>query len=155
VAPAQLAAGADGPLEAQVGTAICDSDPLKLHYSWCLAWVGAAPWVRFEQELAQARQAFIHGELGFADLVLITVPDVATLRAQRSADSSRRRRSFQLHRTLREPLRAWYLAVDALEPGRVVWHLPAEGLPHLPGGPRARRTDPTRLDRLVDLLPTR
>lgn len=22
-------------LEAQSGTAICDSDPLKLHYSWC------------------------------------------------------------------------------------------------------------------------
>ena len=35
-------------LEARTGIALCDSDPLKLHYSWCLAAVGAAPRERFE-----------------------------------------------------------------------------------------------------------
>lgn len=36
-------------LEARSGTVICDSDPLKLRYSWCLSRIGAAPWSRFEQ----------------------------------------------------------------------------------------------------------
>jgi len=39
-------------LEGATGVAVCDSDPLKLHYSWCLAAVGAEPVTRFEHELA-------------------------------------------------------------------------------------------------------
>lgn len=39
-------------LERSTGVAVCDSDPLKLHYSWCLAMVGAATWDRFERERA-------------------------------------------------------------------------------------------------------
>lgn len=30
-------------LERSTGLAICDSDPLKLHYSWCGAWPPSAP----------------------------------------------------------------------------------------------------------------
>lgn len=45
-------------LEESTGVAICDSDPLKLHYSWCLAAVGASPVSRFEQELAAVRRMF-------------------------------------------------------------------------------------------------
>jgi hypothetical protein len=141
-------------LESRAGTAICDSDPLKLHYSWCLAWVGAAPWARFEHELAHVRRAFADGELGFADLVLISLPTMATLQARRESDTSRRRRSFALHSRLGGPLRLWYQAVDALEPGRVVWDLPADGLPLLEPCPRADRSDPARLDELLDLLPS-
>lgn len=37
---ARLAAAAE--LERTEGVAVCDGDPLKLHYSWCLAAVGAA-----------------------------------------------------------------------------------------------------------------
>lgn len=142
-------------LEARAGTATCDSDPLKLHYSWCLSRVGAAPWSRFEHELAQARTAFAGGSLGFADLVLISIPATAILQAHRDADTSRRRSAFTLHSTLAEPLRSWYQAVDALEPGRVVWDLPDSGLPLPTPGPRVRRSDPARLDQLVSLLPSR
>jgi hypothetical protein len=141
-------------LETRSRTAICDSDPLKLHYSWCLSRVGAAPWSRFEHELAQARHAFANGSLGFADLVLISIPAAAILRAQGDADTSRRRKAFALHSTLAEPLRSWYEAVEALEPGRVVWGLPANGLPRSSPGPRARRSDPALLDQLLHLLPS-
>jgi hypothetical protein len=30
-------------LEHQTGLAVCASDPLKLHYSWCLSRIGAGP----------------------------------------------------------------------------------------------------------------
>ncbi len=141
-------------LESRSGTAICDSDPLKLHYSWSLARVGAAPWSRFEHEFTQARCAFASGNLGFADLVLISIPATAILQAQCDADTSRRRKNFALHSTLAEPLRSWYKAVEALEPGRVVWGLPANGLPRSSPAPRVRRSDPALLDQLMHLLPS-
>lgn len=40
--------------EARAGIAVCDTDPLKLHYSWSLARIGAAPRARFDHELTQA-----------------------------------------------------------------------------------------------------
>ncbi len=109
---------------------------------------------RFEQEFTQARYAFASGGLGFADLVLISIPTTAILQTQPDADTSRRRKNFALHSTLAEPLRYWYQAVEALEPGRVVWGLPANGLPRSSLGPRARRSDPKLLDQLLHLLPS-
>ncbi|WP_257015987.1 hypothetical protein [Rhodococcus sp. ACS1] len=51
-------------MEDATGVAVCDSDPLKLHYSWCLAAVGAEPVTRFEHELAAVRQMFAQRRLG-------------------------------------------------------------------------------------------
>lgn len=79
---------------------------------------------------------------------------MATLRARQEADATRRRRSFALHSSLIEPLRSWYQAVDALEPGRVVWEFPANGVPLPCPGLRPQRSDPARLDQLVSLLPS-
>jgi nicotinamide riboside kinase len=42
-------------LEERAQVAICDTDPVKLHYSWCLAPIGAAPGSRFAHELACVR----------------------------------------------------------------------------------------------------
>lgn len=140
-------------LERQVGLAVCDSDPLKLDYSWCLARIGAASWARFDDELSAVRCAFAADALGFADLVLVSIPPLAALRRQRDADTARRRRSFDLHAQLAEPLRDWYLAVDALDPGRVVWHLPPSGLPPVVPQPRASRSDNALLEELVASLP--
>jgi hypothetical protein len=141
-------------LEARSRTAVCDGDPLKLHYSWCLAQIGAAPWSRFEQELALTRRAILSGGLGFADFVLISIPSAATLHAHYQADTSRRRHSFALHSRLGPPLRSWYQAVEALDPGRVLWELPTNGLPSPAPEPRPRRCDPGLLDQLVGLLPS-
>lgn len=143
---------AAGSVERTVGVAVCDSDPLKLHYSWCLARVGAGSVERWERELRAVRRAFEADRLGFADLVLVSVPDLETLRVRKAGDLTRTRRSFELHAQLREPLREWYRAVERLEPGRVVWELPGTGVPD---GiePRRDRCDPALLDALVDLLP--
>jgi hypothetical protein len=72
-------------LARETGLAVYDSDPLKLHYSWCLSRIGAAPWARFEHELAQVRQAFADETLGLAGLVLVSIPTIET-RRQRDAD---------------------------------------------------------------------
>lgn len=140
-------------LERQTGLAVCDSDPLKLHYSWGLARIGAAPGTRFERELAEVRRAFAAGALGFADLVLVSIPPLPVLRRQREADATRRRRSFDLHAQLAESLRHWYMAVDALDPGRIVWDLPPSGLPRAMPGPRPSRSDNALLEELIASLP--
>ncbi|MCD7053140.1 hypothetical protein LRS58_20700 [Rhodococcus sp. BH2-1] len=140
-------------LERDTGHAICDSDPLKLHYSWCLAAVGAAPVSRFEHELAAVRQMFAQRRLGFADAVLISTPSYQQLQRQRDGDAHRRRRSFELHARLAEPLSEWYAAVNRLEPGRVFRGFPAdlEVVAFLP--PRRDRYDQQLLDRLISELP--
>jgi hypothetical protein len=140
-------------LEDEIGLAVCDGDPLKLHYSWCLSRVGAVPRTRFDHELAQARRAFADDALGLADLVLVSIPTAETLRSHRDADPTRRRRSFDLHARLGEHLRAWYEALDALEPGRVIWNLPPGGLPAAMPQPRATRSDVALLDALATALP--
>lgn len=140
-------------LEQRTGLAVCDSDPLKLHYSWCLSRIGAAPPERFERELAQVRRAFAAGTLGLADLVLVSIPSLETLQRQRNADLTRRRRHFDLHCQLGEHLRTWYAGVDALDPGRVIWELPAEGVSADVPQPRDQRSDLALLDALTAWLP--
>jgi hypothetical protein len=140
-------------LERRSGLGLCDSDPLKLHYSWSLARIGEAPWTRFEHELDATRRAVAAGRLGFADLVMISIPSPAILQRQRDSDITRRRRSFDLHARLSEPLRDWYRAVDSLGPGRITWELPPTGLPEPMPEPRSRRCSVDLLDELVAVLP--
>lgn len=134
------------------GVAFCDTDPVKLHYSWGMAALGLAPRAQFDRELAVTRVAVRTGRLGFADAVLVGLPDLETLQRQRDHDATRRRRNFATHVQLREPLRLWYATLDSLDPGRVIWDLPADGVPKLPG-PRPVRTSLALLDSLVDALP--
>lgn len=137
--------------EQATGLAVCDSDPLKLHYSWCLAAIGEGPVARFRAEAAAARAAMAEKRLGLADLVLVTLPPLPVLRRQRDGDPTRRRGHFELHARLSEPLEQWYRAWEAVSPGRVVWHLPAAELPR-PGN-RADRYDLAVFDGLLDALP--
>lgn len=139
-------------LEAEHGVVLCDSDPLKLHYAWCLARIGAAPWSRFEHELRDSREAIAAGSLGFADVALVPIPSIRVLRTRKAADATRQRRSFELHAQLRGPLREWYSAVERAEPGRVVWSWSATGVP-VEQPERAHRYDATLLDSIIDQLP--
>lgn len=142
-------------LEARTGLAVCDTDPLKLHYVWTLWRIGEVTHERWIAEARQARLRFADGRLGLADLVLVELPDEAALRQRKEHDATRRRSNFELHVRLAEPLRQWYSAVDALEPGRVRWSLPE--------GPVSRETVPARqqrsgtdlFDALVEGLPAR
>lgn len=47
-----------------------------------------------------------------------------------------------------------YEAIDALDPGRVIWDLPPGGLPAAPPPPRIMRSDVGVLDELIASLPT-
>jgi hypothetical protein len=134
-------------LEDRLEVGICDSDPMKLHYSRCLARVGAAPASRFAHELACVREAMSHKQLGFADVVLVTVPDEETLRIQKVGDATRSRRSFELHAKLREPVIEWYQCLNRLRPGKVIWEQPEDGAGSVSG------ISPDRYDmRVLDLL---
>lgn len=141
-------------VEQESGTAVCDSVPLKLHYSWCLARSGVEPRERFDQELVRVRQAFQRAELGLPDVALISVPVPGILKRHRDGDATRSRRHFELHRRLAEPVREWYAAMRQLDPARVLWGLPEMGLAGLPLlAPRPGRSDPDLLDGLIRLLP--
>ena len=116
-------------MSARTGLAVCDTDPLKLHYNfglWRIGIISGKEWVVARDLTAEA---IAEGMLGFADLFLVRsiAPDQARL--QRDADSSRSRRSFDLHVRLGRPLEQWYRAVEALLPGRVIWEWPADGVP--------------------------
>ncbi|WP_241031989.1 hypothetical protein [Rhodococcus pseudokoreensis] len=139
-------------LEAATGVAVCDSDPLKLHYSWCLAAVGVAPITRFEHELTAVRRMFTQRRLGFADVVLLSIPDPQQLLRQRIGDPSRRRRHFDVHACLAAPLAEWYAALDRLDPGRVIDGFPvALDSARLPPS-RSDRHDRDLLDSVIDEL---
>lgn len=110
--------------EHETGLAVCDTDPLKLHYDYCLARVGAASWDRFDVGVVAATNAIGQRRVGIVDFVAVGLADDDTLERQRVADSTRRRRNFDLHRKLGPALRDWYEALDRLDPGRVVWTFP-------------------------------
>ena len=44
-------------MEAAEGHAVCDTDPLKLHYSWCLLQIGAAEKSQWEHQLESVRSS--------------------------------------------------------------------------------------------------
>jgi hypothetical protein len=142
-------------IEAADGLAVCDSDPCKLHYAWTLWRIGAVDRLRWTAEAKHAREQFERHRLGLGDLVLVELPSLASLRARRDRDDSRRRRNFELHLQLAEPLREWYAALDELEPGHVVWGLPASGLDPEDIPRRSPRTGGDLLDAFIDLLPMR
>jgi hypothetical protein len=138
-------------LERADGVAFCDTDPVRLHLSWGMAALGLAPRAQFDRELAVAREAFGTGRLGLADAVLVGLPEPEILQRRRD-EAPDRPRAVATGVQLREPLRQWYAALDRLDPGRVIWELPADGVPKLPA-PRAERTGVDLLDALVAALP--
>ncbi|MGC0363931.1 hypothetical protein ABH922_001915 [Rhodococcus sp. 27YEA15] len=140
-------------LESVSGIALCDSDPLKLHYSWSLARIGAGPPERFEHELAAVEIAFAQERLGFADLTVISIPPTDQLVRRRESDPTRRRRNFDLHARLAEPLAQWYSAIDALDSGRVLWDFPDPLESDRFPPPRPYRSDGELLRALTDALP--
>jgi hypothetical protein len=109
-------------IEASAGVAYCDTDPLKLHYAWCLWCVGRGTNAEWDAAVNAHRIALRSRRLGFADAVVFLEPDISTVRAQKEADDSRRRGNFEFHLQLGKPLREWYEMLDELLPGRVLWH---------------------------------
>jgi hypothetical protein len=137
------------------GLAVCDTDPFKLHYVWSLWRIGHASYEHWQAEWRAAREEFADRRLGIADLILVEIPDQNVLAARRSGDRTRRRRHFDLHSQLARPLREWYQAVEQLDPLRVRWSLPADGVPETGLGTRSDATGAAVFDRLIGQLPAR
>ncbi|MDT0345730.1 hypothetical protein [Streptomyces litchfieldiae] len=111
--------------EARHAVAVCDTDPLKLHYAWTLVRAGVVPSAEsFERQLHVTRAAIARRTLGIADQIACVVPSEAVLRERRAGDITRRRRNFETHLRLAGPIREWYSALGAVDPGRVIWDWP-------------------------------
>jgi len=106
--------------------ALCDSDPLKLHYIWTLWQIGEASEHDWQFELDATRETFAQGRIGFADCYIVGSIDPQLARERAKADTTRRRSGFELHVRLQQALLTWYSAMDAVLPGRVQFGFPAE-----------------------------
>ncbi len=137
-------------VEHATGIALCDTDPLKLHYVWCLWRIAEASERDWSLELDAARRTIADGRIGFADCYLVTNIDVETARRQAMTDATRRRRNFDLHARLRPALLEWYTALDVVLPGRVQFGLPAS-LPNRRGA--GKRHDLAAFDAMIARLP--
>jgi hypothetical protein len=150
-ASARRWARAEG-VEAATGLAICDTDPLKLHYFWTLCRIGAAAAAPWQQECAAIRAAIGNRRLGFADAWFVKPIDPAQAQAQKDSDAQRRRRNFDLHLRLQPALLEWYGNLSALLPGRVIFGLPESGaLPAVMVNPH--RHDTALFDAFIASLP--
>lgn len=138
-------------MEEEIDLVVCDTDPFKLHYSWCLFRLGEISENDWDYEVGLARQYFASGGLGFADLVLVSDLDGKQLSQRRRADINRRRRHFDLHGQFGPPLRDWYRAIQELDSRRVIWELPSEGLTQdeLAVGVRDERSGTEAFDRFM------
>jgi hypothetical protein len=110
--------------EAETGLAVCDTDPLKLHYHYCLMRIGVLGVDQLRADVQTARDAIQEQRLGIADLVVCEIPEPEVLEQRKRSDLSRSRRRFDVHRRLAEPLREWYTALAELDPDRVQWRYP-------------------------------
>lgn len=137
-------------VERATGHAVCDTDPLKLHYVWSLWRIGEASDRDWSFELAANRQTIADGRIGFANHYLIADTDAETARRQAMTDTARRRRNFDRHALLRPALLEWYAAIDTVLPGRVQLGLPA-AMPI--GFAVGERHDLTAFDALIACLP--
>jgi len=135
-------------IERSWGIAVCDTDPIKLHYPWSLWQIGVAEERVWQAQRIATRDAITNGRLGFADVYLVKSIDPERARRQRNADSTRSRRNFELHVRLLQPVMTWYRALETVMPGAVTWELPEDGLAQM----RRERGQPAGDIRLFDQM---
>ncbi|MNO78173.1 hypothetical protein D3C76_693010 [compost metagenome] len=130
--------------------ALCDSDPLKLHYIWSLWQIGEASEHDWQVELEATRETVAQGRIGFADRYIIGRIDPQLARERAKADTTRRRSRFELHVRLQDSLLTWYSTMNEVLPNRVQFGFPSEV-------PTLKRTDErygvAAFDRMIALLP--
>lgn len=142
-------------IERSRGVAVCDTDPIKLHYIWSLWQIGVAAERVWQAEHVANRAAIAAGRIGLADAYLVNPIDPRRARQQPDGDPTRSRRNFELHVKLLGPLMTWYRALDAVLPGAVTWGLPENGLACL--SDQSNRSIGKALqifDQMIDILAT-
>ncbi|SCX21451.1 hypothetical protein DSM25558_2933 [Agrobacterium sp. DSM 25558] len=139
-------------MEQATGVAVCDTDPLKLHFSWALWQISEAPEAEWLANLEFAREAIQNRRLGFADRYLFKRIDSQVAQQQRDRDTARPRPNFDLHLQLHSSLTRWYVTIAEVMPGKLVWDLP-QTLPPIEMTASPHRYDLTLFDRFIGLLP--
>ena len=103
--------------------AVCfDTDPLKIHYSWCLWQIGINSREAWLANALATRERIAQKQLGFADLIVLLEPAEDVVRQQKLNDTTRRRGNFEMHLRLAAPLRRWYTLLENLSPNRVFFN---------------------------------
>ncbi len=145
-------------VEARHGFAICDTEPFKSHFDWCMARAGFKPFDVFNAAMPIAREAIAEQRLGFANRYYVKriAPEVA--RAQKEGDLTRSRRRFDMHLALQPHLMDWYEAFSQVLPGRVEFAFPDKDALLAELKSKAPEEDPRRfdvsvLDALLQRLP--
>lgn len=142
-------------IERSRGVAVCDTDPIKLHYIWSLRRIGVVAERAWEAEHIATRDAIADGRIGFADAYLVKPIEPWRAWHQRNADPTRARRNFELHVQLLEPLAKWYEALEAVLPSAVIWNLPDAGLCGLSDRGNRSSEDAVQIfDEMIALLPS-
>lgn len=133
---------------------VLDGDPFKLYYSWAERKIGRLSDLEWSSIADTTRVDFVTGDLGVADLVLYSDPSEDELRRRQEGDATRTRRNFERHMVMRPFFRRWYEAVARLDPARVVWAHPPDGLTGdlLAVGRRPSRSSPKLLAELLNDL---
>ncbi len=145
-------------IEREHGFAICDTDPMKIHYSWCMEHAGFHWPDKFANARVFVRKAIADGRLGFADLYLVKRIEPSVARAQKEGDPTRRRGNFEQHLALQPHLIAWFTALSEILPGRICWKFPdadkllTEAKDKAPED-SPRRFDVEVFDALIERLP--
>ncbi len=145
-------------IEAKHGFAICDTDPMKIHYSWCVERAGFHWPDKFDIAVPFVREAIEKRRLCFADLYLVKQIAPEAARAQKEGDATQRRGNFDQHLALQPHLMDWFSALSETLPDQVRWGFP-EPLALLAEikdkAPEAspRRFDVSVFDELVRRLP--
>lgn len=112
--------------EAKHGFAICDTEPFKSHFDWCMAKAGFKNMDVFNAAMPLAREAIDQRRIGFGDLYFVKhiAPDLA--RAQKEGDPTRTRRRFDMHLALQPYLMRWFETLSEVLPGCVEFDFPAK-----------------------------
>ncbi|WP_298336827.1 hypothetical protein [uncultured Erythrobacter sp.] len=145
-------------IEREHGIAVCDTDPMKIHYSWCMARAGF-PWPdKFANARVFVREAIASSRLGFADLYLVKRIEPSVARAQKEGDPTRRRENFEQHLALQPHLIRWFGAMSEVFPGRIRWDFPEKEtllaeLKNKAPEENPRRFDVSAFDALLERLP--
>lgn len=132
--------------------AVCDTDPLKLHFSWALWQIDEAPEAEWLAQLGFTREAIRDCRLGFADRYLFKTIDPLVAQHQRDRDTARLRPNFDLHLRLHSSLTRWYETIAKVMPERLVWDLPRT-LPPIEVTADPLRHDLALFDRFIGMLP--
>lgn len=141
------------------GFAICDTEPLKIHFDWCMARAGFKSMDVFNASIPMVRKAISERRIGFGDRYYVKqiAPDMA--RAQKEGDATRSRRNVDMHLALQPHLMDWFEALSEALPERVEFAFPEQDALLAELKSKAPEDDPRRFDvsvfdALIERLPT-